>query len=567
MRALALACLAALCCAAASASELFSERIDVVEIQLEVLVADRDGRPVDDLARDDFRVKIGGETVKVVAAELVTGEQAAGDGSLGTVNREVQQEAKHGPSPEAGTESAPADGRSSFDGTLTMVLFVDEQNLRPGTSTRVLEQVSAFLDAELRQGDRVMVVTHHHGVEERLPLTGDLAAVRAALRDAEETSKGRGPVAEERKAMRELDLLRSSDVHCNRLKQTATTYIEDEYRRTLDAISALHSFVEDLGGLPGRKAIVHVSDGLPMVAGLALHDFLVERCSDRHAPEMSLYSVAGPWHQLAARANRNNVTFYPLQASGLRDAAFVGADFQNRELSPEASVGLGWNRQDALVSVAVETGGAAILNTNRVIEDLRRMESDLRHYYRLSVRPSDDSTGEGLETGRILKIDIEVDRPGVEVRHRKSLRLQTHGDQVAAQVLASTLHAEAAALDNAMALRARVEGSSRKSRKLRTVRMQLDIPFAGLTLLPSTRGDVYRGVFTVFVVARGPEGGTTEVRRSTLAVDLPEDRSNVPDAYTFGFEMDMRKGEHLVAIGVLDEIGGETSYVRIIVGG
>lgn len=212
--------------------------------------------------------------------------------------------------------------------------------------------------------------------------------------------------------------------------------------------------------------------------------------------------------------------------------------------------------------VAAETGGAAIVNVNKIGEKLADMQNDLRHYYRLSVRR------EGGEAGQVETIKVTVDRPRAKVRHRKSLHLQSLSEKVADGVLAAALHGTG---ENPMGLTAEVQGSAKIDKNLRSVRVQLNVPIASLSLLPAGPGPndevMSKGLFTVFVAATDAEGGTTPVRRSTMTVERTEGKSDQAETYVFEVEMKMKKGEHVVGFGVLDEVGGGSSFLRTVVEG
>jgi hypothetical protein len=185
------------------------------------------------------------------------------------------------------------------------------------------------------------------------------------------------------------------------------------------------------------------------------------------------------------------------------------------------------------------------------------MSGELRDYYLLSVR------GGGGDAGDVRKLAVEVDRPGVEVRYRRSLRIQSRHEQVADRVLSTTLHT---ASNNPMGLSAELTDDTPADGDLRSVRLKLRIPLAALTLLPAVSDQPAQGRFTVFLAATDLEGRTTPVRTSTVPVNVnPGDEGK--ESYTFEVEMKMRPGEHVVGFGVLDEIGGETSYLRTVVKG
>ena len=544
------------------------ESIDVIEIQLEVLVRGDDGKVVDGLTAADFDVEIGGETAEVLAVDRVGGRAG---------RRESVRQAER---------TAPAMPAARDDG-LTLVLFVDQLHISPASSWRVLGQVVEFLKDELKKGDRVMVATYDGATQIKLPLTDDLGDVKDALIDVGQIQSRRLAVNEESRIMQQIQELQAMNMEgrfaqpCVNLEPVAIGYSTATHRQTLAAISSLERFVDTLAGLPGRKAILHVSDGLPLIPGRGPYEYIIELCGGVEAAargvdnnydygtdvydhtdinkmrlDMMRYDTSDQWYQLAARANRNNVTFYPLQASGLGNAGFVDASIQGRGASMVVDMGRTQNQQDALVLLASETGGQAILNVNRFDDALERMSGELRDYYLLSVR------GLGGAAGEVRKLSVDVHREGVDVRHRKSLRIQSRHQQVADRVLTTTLHASN---DNPMGLSAQLAGEEPLG-DLRNVRLKLRIPLASLTLLPAAPDQPAQGRFTVFLAASDLEGRTTPVRTSTVPVTVrPGDEAK--KTYTFEVEMEMRPGEHVVGFGVLDEIGGETSYLRKTVEG
>ncbi|MDA8016382.1 MAG: VWA domain-containing protein [Thermoanaerobaculia bacterium] len=545
-----------------------SEAIEVVEIQLEVLVTDRRGRVVDGLSSEDFDVRIGGGEAEVLAVDRVGGPTA--DSPRRSSRRTVSRSARSG------------------DGGLALAVFVDQLHISPASSWRVLSQVVEFLKDELRTGDRVMVATYDGSTKVKLPFTDDLRHVKESLVEIGQIQSRRLAVDEEVRTMQQIQELQEMNFQGNRgqpcvnLEPVAIGYATAAHRQTLAAISSLEYFVDSLAGLPGRKAVLHVSDGLPLIPGRGPYEYIIELCGglegaargvenrfdygtdvydhtdiNKMRLDMMRYDTTEQWYQLAARANRNNVTFYPLQASGLRDSSFGGVTTQTRGASSVVDLGRGLNQQDSLVLLATETGGRAILHQNRVGDALGRMSGELRDYYLLSVR------GQGGRAGDVRKVSVEVDRPGVEVRHRRSLRIQSRHQQVADRVLTTTLHV---ATDNSMGLSAEFAGQEQTSGDRRSVRLKLQIPLSSLTLLPAAPDQPSQGRFTVFLAAADLEGRTTPVRTSTVPVTVrPGDETL--ETYTFEVEMEMRDGQHVVGFGVLDEIGGETSYLRQVVGG
>jgi len=116
------------------------------------------------------------------------------------------------------------------------------------------------------------------------------------------------------------------------------------------------------------------------------------------------------FRSLLQRANRANVSFYPIDARGL-----IVFDQPTRfDLPP--SVDRAWlrKRHEDLHTMALQTDGVAILDaTNDIAGAMRRILSDLGSYYLLSYYSSNTRLD-----GRFRRIRVEVKRPDVEVRAR-----------------------------------------------------------------------------------------------------------------------------------------------------
>ena len=108
--------------------------------------------------------------------------------------------------------------------------------------------------------------------------------------------------------------------------------------------------------------------------------------------------------QLAQRANRANVSFYPVDPRGL--TAFDESLGAARPRSLEEDRQRLGARQDALKTLAEQTDGAWVLNTNDTAGGLTRILADTSSYYLLSYY----STNPKLD-GRFRRITVNVKRP------------------------------------------------------------------------------------------------------------------------------------------------------------
>ena len=117
-------------------------------------------------------------------------------------------------------------------------------------------------------------------------------------------------------------------------------------------------------------------------------------------------------------ANRNNASFYPIDPRGL--AVF------DTPIGPEAPPTLDVDRamlnqrQQVLRTLAENTDGLAVVNSNDLNRGLQRIADDLSSYYLLGYY----STNTKLD-GQFRRITVRVRRPGVDVRARRGYRAAT----------------------------------------------------------------------------------------------------------------------------------------------
>ena len=227
----------------------------------------------------------------------------------------------------------------------------------------------------------------------------------------------------------------------------------------LQSLGALTVMVNSLSGVPGRKAVLHVSDGFPATPGEELFQFLTELCginsgtSGMHGPtsrsagpeaerrvqqqqeeavpesnpslgkvvdvraynadsqaaiDAQSYSIAKQLAALIAHANAHQVTLYTLQASGLEGTSAADASYgpEDRMLQfTSIDMIARMSRQESLQSLAEGTGGKAILNANDVRADLAGLREDFSTFYSLGYTPAHSGDG------RDHRIEVAVEAP------------------------------------------------------------------------------------------------------------------------------------------------------------
>ncbi len=187
--------------------------------------------------------------------------------------------------------------------------------------------------------------------------------------------------------------------------------------RTGGVLGTLRNLANYMGSLTGRrKAMVLFSEGLSLPNELA--------ASDATPVEDGRAAMSG----VIAAATRANVHVYTVDASGLQGAGF-GAEVQGMGGSSTLQSGinsqsLSRERRDlqgSLRTLADETGGYAIVNTNNVIDGFDRILQDNSTYYLLgfySTAPRD---------GKFHKLDVRTRRAGLQVRARAGYHAEKAG--------------------------------------------------------------------------------------------------------------------------------------------
>ena len=234
--------------AAPAADELFIERVQVNVVNLVVWVTDKKGKPIHGLTKEDFELYENGKQVRITNFfEVETGKPV-----LEAPAELDPADPPAGPLPYLGT---PEDQR------LSLIVYVDNYNLAPANRNRVLNRLRRFLYDSVGQDDQVMVVSHDRSLHIRQPFTSDTELALSALDELEALS-GNPPdrLKERLRALQEIEqtsdgLTALSEAH------SRAGYLVTETEFTL---RRLRELVQALSGLQGRKALLYVSDGLPM---------------------------------------------------------------------------------------------------------------------------------------------------------------------------------------------------------------------------------------------------------------------------------------------------------------
>jgi VWFA-related protein len=581
-------------------NEGFGEAVDVNVVNVDVYVTDKKGQPVTGLRKEEFELFEDGKRVEVTNFEAVKQQTAT------TVSAPAP--APQGEPAPAAAAPAPAPAADP----LHLVVFVDNFNIRPAHRARALQQIRTFLDRQVEPGSRVMIATHDiGGVHVRQPFTDDRAALARALDEVTRLSTNGGETDRAKRTALDAMFAIQADalslaeagppkrddseetpleVPCPvRIADPIKGYADSARAEVLRTITSLKMFVNSLSGLPGRKVLFHISDGISVTPGEELFQALAELCggaatnsgyggSSTDPASMPMdarqygprayqasqamldaqgYSTAKEWTELAAHANANRVTLYTLQASGLETSPSASAENlgggrdQLMQLGNIMTIETN-NRKDSLNVLASDTGGRAIFNANDLVPELDRIQQDLETYYSLGFAPR------RMGDGREHRIEVKVRRPDVRVRYRRSFRDKSALERAADRTLAALFYGTE---DNPLEVAVEIGEIKPAEGKTFNVPVRLRIPLFKLFLQDNQTNLV--GKVRLLVATQSAGGDTSRVRQVEIPVRIPREKALVALGQHFQYELTltMTGGAQRVAVAVQDVATSQTSYL------
>ncbi|HET9768932.1 MAG TPA: VWA domain-containing protein [Thermoanaerobaculia bacterium] len=531
---------------AAAKEGAFFEQVNVDVINVEVFVTDKQGEPIRGLKQEDFQIFEDGHPVAI--SNFYSVDEAGKPRPTLLPPPPVPS----GDRPP-GVQEPPAVPEEQ---RLYLILYVDNFNIKPFNRNRVFRRIREFLDYNVGPEDRVMLVTYNRSFKERVSFTSDSALVNSALFEIEkETGYNVTREGERNELVRDIEEAESAQEVIGRVR----AYAGSLYNDTMVSIDAIKDLVASLGGLPGRKAILYVSDGLPMVAAEDMFQAVNERFRQSSVlMESREFDASRRFRELSSQANANRVTFYTIDAGGLRTLSSSSAERQTAG-TPGMATFIDtqniYNLQAPLLQLAEDTGGKAIINTNDVGKQLTAVAHDLRTYYSLGYQPAK------VGDGRYHRIEVKVkggrDRT-LRVRHRAGYRDKPIEQRMNDGTMASLLFGE---LGNPMGLGIEFGAPNFRDDGHALVPVHLRIPLDKVTLIP--QGDNQEAHLRAFIGVLDEQGGTAPVQVAPITIQIPTAEVDEARSKGWGYNLTllMRRGRQKVAVGLRDDLGGTSSFV------
>jgi VWFA-related protein len=387
--------------------QVFRSGIDLVTT--DVIVRDRRGQFVPDLAKDEFEVLEDGVPQKIVSFVLTHGGR-------------VTNLAAPPPAPiQEGIILPPSRPTSDSSGRIFMI-FVDDLHLDFRNTGRIRELFRKMEKELIHEGDMFGIVSTGPS-----SLAIDMTYDRKRLDQAIDRISGSGLSPKE--------ILETPE--------GAQGVAEVRYRAHV-AFSTAYDIIDKLEQVHNRrKAFIYVSNG---------YDFdpfsdTRKKQNEEKAREMGLtsdgsddgsgnttsprYEDSNPFYQksnefadadlaselgyLTRAANRANVTFYTIDPRGL-----VGGPDIDQEVDMMDYQRYVTQSQNSLRSLAELTGGFAVVNQNDFSKGLKRIDNETSDYYVIGYYSTNPDP---LRKRR--RLDVKVTRPDLDVQHRTEYTIKT----------------------------------------------------------------------------------------------------------------------------------------------
>jgi VWFA-related protein len=190
--------------------------------------------------------------------------------------------------------------------------------------------------------------------------------------------------------------------HTSRLREinrSAGFWGADE--RLQISLNAIHQLTSYASSLPGRKLVLWISPGWPLLSGPGIEMDTAER-----------RKIFGDIVDFSGLLRQANVTLYDINPIGPGESV-LGADYYQSFLTGIKDPGQTDLGDLGLQVLAVQSGGLVLLGTNDIAEMLQQCTADARTWYEIGF-----SEAPTEKPNEYHQIDIKIDKPGLKARTR-----------------------------------------------------------------------------------------------------------------------------------------------------
>lgn len=371
-------------------------------LQLDTVVVDRQGKPVDNLKKEDFELLEDGKPQEIAFFSLVRNGVAAGKAPLTPA--------------DPGSRPAEKEIDEVFEPRYYAVV-VDDLHISIPNMTYLKKALSELVEKRIVEGDNLLIVTTSGTLGFLQQMTDDKRVMRAAVQKL--SPRNRQPTAAPGQARitpyQALLILRNDpdaislavqryirenpgttpDLARSQVNSIARQIAQETEYLTQATIETMRTAMKALAGYRGRKAMFLATDG-----------FLTDDYNGNGRDQIT---------RTIDSATRAGVTVYSINTAGLET---VGMDASNPGNADNPIVSFRIESQgisakvDAMREIAGRTGGFTVNNTNDLFGAFQKTMSDNDVYYVLAYYP------DKKPDGRFHKIQIRLRAGNYTIRGR-----------------------------------------------------------------------------------------------------------------------------------------------------
>jgi len=322
----------------------------------DVLIKGKDGKPIPDLKASDFTITEDGKPQEIKIFEFQSLEGDASPPAKPTVVPSNAVAEKSTVKPLTTVEIAPErPGDLKYRNRRLMVMFFDMTSMPIQDQMRAQTAALKYLQTQMKPADLMAIMTFSSDVKVLEDFTDDRDLLAKDIRGL---TIGEGQGFE-------------IDNQDDSASDTGAAFQQDDTEfnifNTDRQLSALENAVKMLGSLNEKKSLIYFASGMQR-NGL-----------DNQAQLRSTINAA----------IRANVSFYPIDARGLVAQAPLGDATKGSPggqamysgSSARAATSNFQNQQETLFTLAVDTGGKALLDNNDLSMGIVQAQQDMTSYY------------------------------------------------------------------------------------------------------------------------------------------------------------------------------------------
>jgi VWFA-related protein len=399
-------------------------RVSTRLVLVDVAVTDKAGKHVKDLAASEFTILEDGKPQRL-AVFSVEGPQ----------NTPAPASAAHSLPPNICT-NRPEYGMPV--GALT-ILLLDTLNTRAEDQAYVRTKMLHFVETQLAAHDRIAVFSLGQSLRELQDFTDNPELLQAAIKEFLPQKPGQLDIeAVEKRLPRPHESggtsARTAQRIASMLAQLREFYAEQANlaldERVHKTLAGFRILARAVGGHPGRKNLIWVSAAFPLTSTHKVVQYKADLSDPNRTEAVSEIdlerSYLADFRRTVALLADAQVAVYPVDARGLvgsmvSDTSDSGTNEMSQfktgsEFGDEISKQSGAliDSQATMTQFAGETGGRVYKNRNDIDHAVGLSIEDGAAYYSLAYYPQDKNWN-----GKFRKIQVKVDRPGLELRYRQ----------------------------------------------------------------------------------------------------------------------------------------------------